>query len=222
MIGTGTITNTLTVLAGSLTGLALRRSISPERTTFITDALGLFTVAIGIQMSLQTRSPLVLIISLLSGALLGELAGIEPRLEKISGRISRSRSQSVVEGMITPFLTFCIGPMTVVGSIRDGLGDPSILLAKSVMDGVASVAFAASLGVGVVLSSILVLAFQGSLAVFGALTGAMLPERSILELTAAGGVLLVGVGVNLLRLRKIRVANMLPSLLFAPLLSLYL
>ncbi|MCC6003756.1 MAG: DUF554 domain-containing protein [Thermofilum sp.] len=222
MIGTGTITNTLTVLAGSLTGLALRRSISPEKTTFITDTLGLFTVAIGIQMSLQTRSPLVLIISLLSGALLGELAGIEPRLEKISERISRSRSQSVVEGMITPFLTFCIGPMTVVGSIRDGLGDPSILLAKSVMDGVASVAFAASLGVGVVLSSILVLAFQGSLAVFGALTGAMLPERSILELTAAGGVLLVGVGVNLLGLRKIRVANMLPSLLFAPLLSLYL
>jgi uncharacterized membrane protein YqgA involved in biofilm formation len=217
----GTITNTITVILGSLAGLLLRRNISPEKTNFITDALGLFTVAIGIQMSLQTKNPVTLVASLLVGTFIGEIAGIEHKLEKLSEKISRSSSQSIVDGMLTAFLTFCVGPMTIVGSIKDGLGDPSILLAKSVMDGVASIAFAASLGIGVLLSSVLVLAFQGSLAVFGALTGTMLPQKAIAELTASGGVLLIGVGINLLKLKKIRVANMLPTLLFSPLLALY-
>ncbi|ABL78932.1 DUF554 domain-containing protein [Thermofilum pendens] len=216
----GTLVNTLTVLAGSLVGLLLRKSVNAERVAFVADVLGLFTVAIGVQMALQARKPVAMIVSLLLGSLVGEALGVEGALQRLSERVSRTRSQGVVDGMLTAFLTFCVGPMTVVGSIRDGLGDPSILLAKSVMDGVASVAYAAAMGVGVVFSSVLVLAFQGSLALLGALTGALLPEASVNELTAAGGVLLIGVGINLLKLKRIRVGNMLPALLLAPILAL--
>lgn len=200
--------------------MLLRKSVNAERVAFVADVLGLFTVAIGVQMALQARKPVAMIVSLLLGSLVGEALGVEGALQRLSERVSRTRSQGVVDGMLTAFLTFCVGPMTVVGSIRDGLGDPSILLAKSVMDGVASVAYAAAMGVGVVFSSVLVLAFQGSLALLGALTGALLPEASVNELTAAGGVLLIGVGINLLKLKRIRVGNMLPALLLAPILAL--
>ncbi|RLF04703.1 MAG: DUF554 domain-containing protein, partial [Thermoprotei archaeon] len=122
-------------------------------------------------------------------------------------------------GLITAFLTYCVGPMTVIGSLRDGMGDPSILLAKSVMDGAVSVAYAAAMGMGVLFSAIPLLLFQGSLATIGALAGDVLPPRAIADMTGAGGVLLLGLSLNLLKLKRVRVGNMLPALLIVPLIS---
>lgn len=213
----GTLTNAAAVLAGSALGLALRRRAPGAALKLAKDAVGLFTLALGASMALERSSPIVLISSLLLGALLGHLLKLEERMESLA---SSRGGAGFLEGLMTAFLTFCVGPMTVVGSLRDGMGDPSILLTKSVMDGMVSVAYAASLGWGVVASAVPLLAFQGSLALLGWLAQASLPASSIGSLTACGGVLLLGVGVNLLDIRRVKVGNLLPSLLFAALLPL--
>jgi len=213
----GTLVNAAAVVAGSAAGLLLRRRVPQGALDLARDAVGLFTLALGARMALEPASPIVTLFSLLLGALLGRLARLEERLEGLASRVGGS---GFVEGLMTAFLTFCVGPMTVVGSLRDGMGDPSILLTKSVMDGMVSVAYAASLGWGVMASAAPLLAFQGSLALLGRLVQASLPASSVSSLTACGGVLLLGVGVNLLNLRRVRVGDLLPSLLFAALLPL--
>jgi len=220
----GTLVNALAVVAGSTAGLALKRKVPEERGDVIFTAVGLFTLYLGVSMSLEARSPVSLILGLLVGTLIGEAVGLEDALERwAEGLRERVGGGSrFVEGMMVAFLTYCVGPMTVVGSLRDGMGDPSIILAKSVMDGFVSVAYAAAMGVGVAFSAIPLLAFQGSLAALGALAGASLPERAVADMTAAGGLILLGLGINLLRLRRIRVGNMLPALAVVPLISYFL
>ncbi len=173
-------------------------------------------------MALETRNPVGLILSLLVGTLAGEKTRLEDILEKAAEylRSKAGGDSNFVEGLVTAFLTFCVGPMTVIGSIRDGMGDPSILMAKSVMDGFASMAYAAALGPSVVFSSIPLFLFQGSLSIAGSLIGTSLPEAAIGDLTGAGGVILLGLALNLLKIRRIKVGNMLPSLLMAPLISI--
>ncbi|MEM0494422.1 MAG: DUF554 domain-containing protein [Thermofilum sp.] len=217
----GTLVNTAAVLLGSSLGLALRAKVPERALGLVKDAIGLFTLGLGAGMALEKANPIVLVASLLLGTLAGHAARLEGRIESLASRFSQ-RSSSFSEGLMTAFLTFCVGPMTVVGSLRDGMGDPTILLTKSVMDGVVSVAYAASLGWGVMASALPLLGFQGSLALLGWAARASLPQSSVSALTAVGGILLLGVGVNLLNLRKVRVGDMLPSLIFAPLLSLAL
>jgi len=217
----GTLVNTAAVLAGSAAGLALGRRVPERLTSAVTDVIGLFTLYLGFSLALRTERVLAALFSLLLGVALGSAIGVEERLESLAGRLTRGSSRAV-EGMMAAFLTFCVGPMTVVGSILDGMGNPSIILAKSVMDGVVSVAYAASMGAGVALSALLLLAFQGSLALLGAALGNFLPEPGVAALTGVGGVLLLGVGLRLLRLKQVRVGDALPALLLAPVLAVAL
>ncbi|MEM2216836.1 MAG: DUF554 domain-containing protein [Thermofilaceae archaeon] len=214
----GTLANATAVVTGSAAGLLLGRKLPERLFDLVRDVVGLFTLVLGVGMAVTAKNPLVQLFSLIIGAIVGESLKIEERLEKLASLFS-SGSSRFVDGLMTAFLTYCVGPMTIVGSIKDGLGDPTILLTKSEMDGIVSVAYAASLGVGVLASAAPLLLFQGSLVLIGWVTKAIFPETVVSEITACGGVLLIGVGVNLLKLRKVKVGNTLPSLLFAALLA---
>jgi uncharacterized membrane protein YqgA involved in biofilm formation len=168
------------------------------------------------------------LVSLLLGGILGELGRIEERLQGFGGRLERLFSKEsgdggdenrFIRGFLTASLVFCVGPMTILGSIQDGLtGDYRLLAIKSVLDGFASLAFASSLGVGVLFSVIVVLGFQGSLSLLAAQVQALISEAMITEMTAVGGILLIGIAISsLLEIKAIRVGNFLPSLIIAPL-----
>ncbi len=219
----GTIVNGLTVMLGSIVGLILKRRIMRD-SNVILQVVGLFTFYLGLQMALKTVNSISLILGLLLGTLIGEYLQLENVLEQGAEKIKEKvgGGSEFVEGMITAFLTFCIGPLTIVGSLRDGMGDPSILMAKAVMDGFTSMAYASAFGIGVMFSVIPLVAFQGSLAIVGHFARVSLPDAAISDLTGAGGIILLGLAVNILGLKKIRIGNMLPSLVIVPLLSLVL
>ncbi len=217
----GTLVNTVAVLVGSTLGVLAGKRIPNRVVSFLPEVIGLFTVSLGISMALQSRRTLSLLFSIILGASTGSIIRIHDRIEAAASRYSRGDGK-FVEGLMTAFLTFCVGPMTIIGSIRDGMGDPSIILAKSIMDGVVSIAFASSLGIGVVFSAVPLFFFQGSLALIGWLAGQVLPEFVVRELTATGGVLLLGVGVNLIGVKKIKIGDGLPALVFASILPLFL
>jgi hypothetical protein len=189
-------------------------------------ALGLFTLAFGIRMFLQTQNPIAPLIGLLAGGLVGEWWKIEERLERLGmwleNRVSRSNVSEAgsrfVRGFLTASLVFCVGPMTILGSIQDGLtGDYELLAIKSTLDGFAALAFASTLGVGVLFSTLVIGGYQGGLTLLAAQANAILNEAMIAEMTAVGGVILVGIAISsLLEIRKIRSANLLPALVLTP------
>jgi hypothetical protein len=220
----GTLVNTATVIVGSSLGLLIGARFSEKIKTIMMHALGLSTLLIGFQMALKTESILLIIGSLALGGIIGELLKLEEGLENIGEFIKRkvkSKSGSFVLGFVTSSLVFCIGPMTVVGSIQDGVsGDASVLYAKSLLDGFASVVFASSLGIGVIFSSLTVLIFQGSLTLLGGELSFLLRPGVLNELVATGGLIIVGIGIYLLGIKKIKVGNFLPALVVAVILAL--
>ena len=223
----GTLLNVATVLLGGGLGTLFgSRLPAPMRETIVA-GLGLFTIGLGVQMFLGTRNPLVVLGAVLLGGVLGELGRIDAGLNGmgrwLERRVTRGRGESApgsrfVKGYVTASLVFCVGPMTVLGSIQDGLrGDYTLLAIKAVLDGFAALAFASSLGVGVVFAAITVLVYQGALTLFAAQAQAILTDAMIREMTAAGGVLILGIGVgSLLELRPIRMGNFLPAIVLAP------
>jgi uncharacterized membrane protein YqgA involved in biofilm formation len=219
----GTLVNVATVLIGSAIGLALGTRLPERMREIILHGLGLASLAIGFQLALKTDRLVLIIASLLLGGLCGEALRIERALERgatwLKGRVG-SRSQTFVDGFITASLVFCVGAMTIVGSLEEGIrGDASILFAKSALDGFASIAFAASLGIGVAFAAGTVLVVQGGLTLLGARV-MFLMEPAVLDvLTATGGLLIVGIGLHLLGIKKIRISNLLPALVFAPILA---
>jgi uncharacterized protein len=223
---TGTLLNIATVIAGSVIGLIFGARIPAKLKETVIAGMGLFTVAMGLQMFLNTENPLIVLGALLIGTLLGEWWRIEDGLHRLGEileqRFSREEddgSNKFVRGFLTASLLFCVGPMTILGSIQDGLtGDYNLLAVKSVLDGFASIAFASTLGIGVAFSSFIILVYQGGISLLAGQLNAIVNASMMNELTAAGGVLLMGVGIsNLLEIKKIRVGNMLPALLIAPL-----
>jgi hypothetical protein len=235
---TGTVLNIGTVLIGGLVGLLFGARIPDKLKSTVIAGMGLFTAAMGIQMFLNTENPLIVLGSLLIGALLGEWWRIEDGLQNLGKYLEQRFSKAdddgsnkFVRGFLTASLLFCVGPMTILGSIQDGLtGDYNLLAVKSVLDGFASLALASTLGVGVLFSIIVVFLFQGGISFLAmqlstGLTTAMnnpvqltLINSMINELTATGGIVLVGLAISsLLEIKKIRVGNMLPGLLVAPL-----
>jgi uncharacterized membrane protein YqgA involved in biofilm formation len=192
--------------------------------------LGLFTFAFGIQKFFDSGNLIVVLLSLLIGGILGEWWRIEDRLERLGGylekRFTRGSSQDgntrsrFVRGFLTASLLFCVGPMTILGSIDDGLtGDYSTLTIKAIMDGFAAMAFASSLGVGVLFSVLVVLIYQGGLSLLAQQAAAVITDPMMAEMNAVGGVLLLGIAVSsLLEIKTIRVANFLPALVIAPML----
>jgi hypothetical protein len=220
----GTLVNTATVIIGSLIGLAVGSRFTGKIKTIVLQALGLCTLLIGMKMAFKTENILLVIGSLALGGITGELLKIEEGLERI-GEIIKSKVKSdsgtFVLGFVTASLVFCVGPMTIVGSIEDGIsGDASTLYAKSLLDGFASIAFASSLGVGVFFSSLTVLIFQGTLTLLGSQLTFLIEPRILNELTATGGLMILGIGFYLLDIKRIKVGNFLPSLVFVVILAL--
>ena len=223
---TGTFLNIVTVLIGGSLGLIFGARIPDKLKSTVIAGMGLFTAAMGLQMFFKTENPLIVLGSLLIGTLLGEWWRIEDGLqnlgEYLEKRFSREDdddSNKFVRGFLTASLLFCVGPMTILGSIQDGLtGDYNLLAVKSVLDGFASLAFASTLGVGVMFSTIIILVFQGGISLFAAQLNAIVTAPMMNELTATGGVILLGLAISsLLEIKKIRVGNMLPGLAVAPL-----
>ncbi|MEM1506790.1 MAG: DUF554 domain-containing protein [Candidatus Bathyarchaeia archaeon] len=215
----GTIVNAIAVIVGSLIGIFLRGKFPDRVKGIVFQGIGLVTLFIGFQMALKTSNLIILFFSMLIGAITGEVLNVEGRIEGF-GNFVKSKFSSgedkFVEGFITAFLIFCMGSMTIVGSIEDGLnGNPSILYAKSMLDGFASISLASVLGFGVLFSAIPLLLYQGGITLLASLSKAFFTETVVNELSAAGGIILIGLGINLLEIRKIRVANLLPSLVFS-------
>ena len=215
----GTLVNTGAVVLGSVIGLTAGERLPENLKTIVMQALGLAVVVIGLRMALEANHALLAIACVLLGGISGELLRIEQRLAGVGEALRRrlrSNSERFVEGFVTASLLYLTGAMTIVGSIQDGtVGDPSVLLIKSLLDGVASVALASSLGVGVLFSALPVLVVQGGITLLaGQLVFLSRPE--VLDaVNATGGLLILGIGINLLDLKKIRVGNLLPGLVYA-------
>ncbi len=219
---TGTILNVATVLIGGALGTALGQRLPEKMRQTVMHGLGLVTIAVGLRMALDTANILIVMGSVLLGCILGEWWQIEERLQAagdaLQARIGVGTAGTLAQGFVTASLIFCVGPMTVLGSIRDGLvGDYSLLAIKSLLDGFAALALASSLGIGVLFSAVTVLVFQGSLSLLARLAQVAMSEAMIGEMTATGGVIIMGIGLVLLDLKRIRVASFLPGIFIAPL-----
>jgi uncharacterized membrane protein YqgA involved in biofilm formation len=225
---TGTIINIATVLLGGSIGLFFRRSLSDRFRNTVVQGIGLFTLALGFKMFLETENPLISLVSILMGGLLGEWWNIESRIEKVGvslqsrfskGDHEEDQGSLFVKGFLTATLLFEIGPITILGAIQDGLfGDYSLLAIKSVMDGFAALALASTLGMGVLFSVLGVLVYQGAISLLASQAQAILQDSMVAEMTAVGGILLLGLAIgSLLDLRRIRTGNLLPALVIAPL-----
>ena len=254
---TGTIINIITILVGGYLGLRFGARLPERVRQTVVAGLGLFTAAYGLYMFVKTENPVIILISLLLGGILGEWVRIEDGLSNIGEILERhfthfvpilnpssastheisNDGQSVrngpielsmqsdggnrfIRGFLTASLVFCVGPMAILGSIQDGLtGEFSTLAIKSIMDGFASIAFASSLGVGVLFSAVAVLAYQGGITLLATQAQQWITPEMMVEITAVGGLLLVGIAVSsLLEIKPIRVGNFLPALVIAPIL----
>lgn len=241
----GTILNMLTVFIGSLLGLSLGHRLPQTMQSSVVSGLGLVTLAVGMQNALQTGNIIIPLLAVLLGIILGETLQIDAALTRFGAwlqtRVSRSQGATAgiseqgrerfITGFVTASLVFCVGPLTFAGSIQDGMGLASgfqFLAIKSALDFFAAIAFAASFGLGVVFTVLTILIVQGGLALLGMLlvgalsdpatTSTLASSPLIIEMSAVGGVLLLGLGIVLLDIKKIRVANFLPALVIAPLL----
>jgi uncharacterized membrane protein YqgA involved in biofilm formation len=241
MLGLGTLLNVAAVVLGGTIGTLLGDRLPARVRDVVTDGLGLVTLVVGGLNAAAVLDPalaedvtrgvplLVVLSSVVIGGVVGAALRLEARLEGLGATLQRrlaggqgtpEKRRRFIEGYVTASLVFCVGPLTVLGSLQDGIGDGIELLAlKSVLDGFAALAFAASLGWGVVASALTVLVFQGTLTALGAVMGEVMTDGQVAALTATGGVLLLGVGLRLLRIKPLPVGDLLPALLVAPLLT---
>lgn len=223
----GTIINVAAILIGGTLGLLFGSRIPEKLKTTVIAGMGLFTMAMGLQMFFKSENQLIVLGALILGALTGELLGLEDRLERLGQTLEKrfskdtesGTSSNFIRGFMVTSLLFCIGPMAILGSIQDGLtGDYNLLAVKSTLDGFGAVAFASTLGIGVMFSSIMVLVYQGGISLLASQLSTIVTDPMMNEMTATGGVILCGLAIsNLLEIKKIRVGNFLPALLFAPL-----
>jgi uncharacterized membrane protein YqgA involved in biofilm formation len=241
--GLASLVNVTTVLLGATAGVLLGNRLPVRTRDLVTDALGLVTLLIAGTSAMAVLSPdlsdevgdsapmLIVLGALLLGGITGSLLRLEQRVERFGGwlqsRLAGPRSGAAgsverarfIEGFVVSSLVFCTGPLTILGALNDGLGNgPDQILLKSVLDGFAAVAFAASFGWGVAASTITIIVIQGGLTLVGLGLGDVLPDAHLAAITATGGLMLVGVALRLLRIREIPVADLLPALLVAPLL----
>jgi len=215
----GTIINAAAVIAGSSLGLALKKALSDKFTTIYFQAVGLFTFALGVQMALKISAPFIVALSLIVGGLFGEFCKLEDRMNRL-GDFMKTRfkigNERFSEGLITAFLLFCMGTMSILGPVEEGLtGKMSDLLkAKSLLDGFSSLLLSSALGIGVLFSVVPLLIYQGGITLAVRLIGQDIPANYINEITVVGGILLIGLSLDILNIKKLRIMNLLPALIF--------
>ncbi|MCD6420240.1 MAG: DUF554 domain-containing protein [Synergistetes bacterium] len=219
----GTIVNAVAIVVGSLVGIVIHKRF-PERIKVIAfQGMGIATLVIGIQMALQVQNILVFIFSILAGGILGELLGLEMRLDVLMQKVQKhfsSADDKFTEGFVVASLLFCVGSMAIIGAINEGLNsDHTLLFTKSILDGFSSMAFASTYGVGVAFSALPLFLYQGGITLLAANAQGIFLPVVVRELTAVGGALIIGLGFNLLEIKKIKVLNLLPSIVVVIVLS---
>jgi len=222
----GTVINVGAVILGSAIGLAFRSRIPKRLFEIVFQALGLFTICLGLVMAFKANNMLIMVFSLVTGSLLGEWINIEKGTEKLSDnikqRLGKENDESFSTGMITAFLLFCMGSMSILGCFEEGMGKgANLLFTKSIMDGFSAIALSAAFGIGVMFSSVPLLLYQAGLTLLAVFFGNIMPESIIIELTGIGGILILGLGITILDIKKIRVLNMLPALFIEVLLCYF-
>lgn len=213
----GTIVNIIAIIVGGTIGLYFNTRLPQRFISIFFQVIGLFTLFLGISMSLETNHILHMIMALIIGALIGEALQLQKGAEQISGFLKTRLnigSEKFTEGLLTAFLLYCMGSLTILGAIEEGLGEsPDLLYIKSLMDGLSSIALASGLGIGVIFSVVPLLLYQGSITLFASWFGDFIPEVMVTEMSAVGGILLIGMSLSILEIKKINVMNMLPALL---------
>lgn len=216
---TGTMVNTVAVITGALLGTVFQRAIPEKFKVTVMQGIGLSVLLIGLQMALQTKNPLIVVVSLVLGGITGEAFDIEERLGRfgqwLEGKVG-SNHGDVAKAFVTASLIYCVGAMAIMGSLQDGLtGDSSVLFVKSILDGVSAVVFASTMGIGVAFSALPVFVYQGTITLAASFLQPYLQPEMIQEMTATGGLLIMGIGLNVLGITQIRVGNLLPGIVFA-------
>lgn len=226
MVLLGSIANASAIIIGGVVGSIFKRGLSERFSSLIMSALGLFTLAIGMMFAIESKSIMVVVFSLVIGAIIGEWIDIDKRMNNLGDYIQdklKSKEGNFSQGFATATLLFCVGSLAIMGSLQSGLmNDHKILFTKAIVDGITSVVFASTLGIGVVLSFLPVFIYQGTITLLASVVAPYLSGAVITEMTATGGILLIGVGINILEIRKIKVSNMLPAIFLPIILMLFM
>lgn len=220
----GTLINSGTVIVGSIIGLLIRNRLPKRFVDTVFLALGLITIGLGVSMSVTPSDTLVVIFSLVIGAVIGESLRFEERADRLADRVKSRFSighHQFSEGLVTAFLLFCVGSMTVLGAFEEGMGNPpNLLLTKSLMDGMASIALASALGAGVLFSVIPLIILQGGLTLFASYLQDYVTEAMMTNISAAGGLILIGLGIKILKIKDLKILNLLPALVIVVVLTM--
>ncbi|MGB7604965.1 MAG: DUF554 domain-containing protein [Lutisporaceae bacterium] len=216
MILLGAIVNALAIIVCGVIGSFLKKGLPKRYGDLVIAVLGLFTIMLGVSFAMKTEYPLVVIFSIVIGAALGEWIDIEKQMDKIGNSVQnklKGFKGNFSHGFVTSSLLFCVGSMAIMGSLQSGLSnDHQILYTKAVMDGVIAIVFASTMGIGVAASAFPVFIYQGVITLLAAFLEPYLIEAVVVEMTAVGGILLMGVGINILEIKKIRVGNLIPAI----------
>jgi len=212
----GTIVNSVTIIIGALIGILFKKGIKEDYKNTIMDGIGLSVLVIGVSNALEFENLVVVIVSIVIGSIIGELIDINKRLNNLGDKLQskfKNEEGNFSKGFVTASLVYCVGAMAIVGAIQSGLtGNHQTLYAKAVLDGITAIVFASTLGIGVMFSSLAVFLYQGIITIFASSLSLILTEIAINEISSVGGILIMAIGINLLGLKEIKIANMLPSI----------
>lgn len=217
----GTIVNSLAIIAGAIIGILFGQALPEKMKKTVIQGIGLAVLLIGISMALQTKNTLIVIASLVIGGIIGEWIDIEYRLQQLGNWLEKTLSKGKSQGnftkaFVTTSLIYCVGAMAIMGALESGLkGEHSILYAKAMLDGISAIVFASSMGIGVLASVVPVFLYQGGITLSASLLQGLLSAPVIAEMTATGGLLILGIGLNILEIKEIKVGNLLPGIFVA-------
>ena len=216
----GTLINCIAIIAGSAVGLLLRRGMNESISKTVMQGVGLSVILIGITGAIKSSNTLLVILSMVIGGVIGSLIDIDRRMNQLGAwaqkKLTRGNDENntFAKGFVTASLVYCVGAMAVVGALDSGIrGDHSTLIAKAALDGISAIVFASSLGIGVMLSAVPILIYQGSIALLGTVIAPLLSDVVVTEMSAVGGLLIMAIGINMLLEKDIKVANLLPAIL---------
>lgn len=215
----GNIVNAAAILVGSLAGVILRRGISQRYKDIIMNGLGFAVALIGVKMAIKTHNELIIVFSMVLGGMIGEALNIDKLLMDLGNKLNelvKAKEEGFVRAFVTCSLIYCVGAMAVMGALESGLtGQHKILFAKATIDGISSIIFASTMGIGVAFSSLVVLIYQGGITILAASLKSFMTEPVLTEMTSAGGLLILAIALNILGIKEFKVANLLPALLAA-------